>query len=101
MIKIKLSPSEWLKIAVLFVVFVGGSIASYVVLQPKRVLPIYNPSDLNPAVVDDDLERKGRGHRIGDFELVDQWGQSRRFVVASRQNICGRFFLYHVSHHLY
>ena len=74
MIKIKLSPSEWLKIAVLFVVFVGGSIASYVVLQPKRVLPIYNPSDLNPAVVDDDLERKGRGHRIGDFELVDQWG---------------------------
>jgi protein SCO1/2 len=29
---------------------------------------------LNPAVVDDDLERKGRGHRIGDFELVDQWG---------------------------
>ena len=70
MIKIKLSPSEWLKIAVLFVVFVGGSIASYVVLQPKRVLPIYNPSDLNPAVVDDDLERKGRGHRIGDFELL-------------------------------
>ena len=96
MIKIKLSPSEWLKIAVLFVVFVGGSIASYVVLQPKRVLPIYNPSDLNPAVVDDDLERKGRGHRIGDFELVDQWGNP-----ADSSLLQGKIYLSHVSHHLY
>ena len=92
MIKIKLSPSEWLKIAVLFVVFVGGSIASYVVLQPKRVLPIYNPSDLNPAVVDDDLERKGRGHRIGDFELVDQWGNPADSTLLQGKIYVADFF---------
>ena len=74
MIKINLKPSEWLKIAVLILVFVVGSTAAYQILQPKPRLPIYNPSDLNPAVVDDDLERVGRGHRIGDFDLVDQWG---------------------------
>jgi len=74
MLKINLKPSEWLKIGVLILVFVVGSTAAYQILQPKPRLPIYNPSDLNPAVVDDDLERVGRGHRIGDFNLVDQWG---------------------------
>ena len=74
MLKINLKPSEWLKIGVLILVFVVGSTAAYQILQPKPRLPIYNPSDLNPGVVDDDLERVGRGHRIGDFDLVDQWG---------------------------
>tara|TARA_B100000900_G_scaffold415064_1_gene443641 strand:+ start:3116 stop:3793 length:678 start_codon:yes stop_codon:yes gene_type:complete len=74
MIKINLKPSEWLKIGILISVFVVGSTAAYQILQPKPRLPIYNPSDLNPAVVDDDLERIGRGHRIGNFDLIDQWG---------------------------
>ena len=74
MLKINLKPSEWLKIGVLILVFVVGSTAAYQILQPKPRLPIFNPSDLNPAVVDDDLERVGRGHRIGNFDLIDQWG---------------------------
>ena len=76
MIKINLKPSEWLKILVLVVVFIAGSAASYTILKPKPRLPIFNPSDLNPAVVDDDLERVGRGHRIGNFSLTDQWGNA-------------------------
>lgn len=75
MVKLKLSLTEWLRIGVLLLVFVTGTVVSYYMLQPKRVLPIYNPSDLNPAVVDDDLEGQGRGHRIGNFHLVDQWGE--------------------------
>ena len=59
MLKINLKPSEWLRIGVLILVFVVGSTAAYQILQPKPRLPIYNPSDLNPAVVDDDLERVG------------------------------------------
>lgn len=74
MLKINLRPSEWLKIGVLILVFIVGSTAAFKILKPKRVLPIYNPADLNASVVDDDLERVGRGHRIGNFELIDQWG---------------------------
>jgi protein SCO1/2 len=76
MIKIRLKPSEWVKIIALLSVFVIGTYASFQKLKPKRVLPIYNPVDLNPAVVDDDLERVGRGHRIGNFDLLDQWGNA-------------------------
>ena len=45
-------------------------------LQPKPKLPIINPSDLNPALVDDELERQGLNHTIGDFALLNQDGDT-------------------------
>ena len=73
----KINKSEILRIAVLASVFAVGVGASYVILKPKPTLPIYNPSDLNPAVVDESLQGKGKDHRVGDFKLQDQNGQWR------------------------
>jgi protein SCO1/2 len=92
MLKINLRPSEWLKIGVLILVFVIGSTSAYKILQPKRVLPIYNPSDLNPSVVDDDLERVGRGHRIGNFDLIDQWGKNVDSALLADKIYVADFF---------
>ncbi len=92
MLKLKLSLTEWLRILVLLAVFVTGTVVSYYMLQPKVVLPIYNPSDLNPAVVDDDLEGKGRGHRIGNFDLVDQWGEPFDSTVLEGKIYAANFF---------
>ena len=93
MLKINLKPSEWLKIGVLILVFAVGSTAAYQILQPKPRLPIYNPSDLNPAVVDDDLERVGRGHRIGNFDLIDQWGnRADSSLLQGKIYVAGFFF---------
>jgi protein SCO1/2 len=92
MIKINLKPVEWLKILVLIVVFAAGSTASYQILKPKPRLPIFNPTDLNPAVVDDDLERVGRGHRIGNFDLVDQWGNAVDSSLLSGKIYVADFF---------
>lgn len=44
--------------------------------EPKRVLPIINPSQVNSALVDQDLQRLGRGHRVTDFSLIDHLGQA-------------------------
>ena len=92
MIKIRLKPSEWIKIIALLSVFVIGTYASFQKLKPKRVLPIYNPVDINPAVVDDDLERVGRGHRIGNFDLVDQWGNAVDSSLLSNKVYVADFF---------
>ena len=73
----RINRSEILRIAVLASVFAVGVGASYVILKPKPTLPIYNPSDLNPAVVDESLQGKGKDHRVGDFKLQDQNGQWR------------------------
>ena len=92
MIKIKLKTTEWLKILVLLLVFVVGSTASYQILKRPARLPIFNPADINPAVVDDDLERIGRGHRVGDFSLTDQWGEPSDSSVLSGKIYVADFF---------
>lgn len=60
----------------LLIIFAIGTMAGYYITRPKPKLPIINPSDLNPALVDNELEGKGRGHRIGQFSLVDQNGNT-------------------------
>ncbi len=92
MIKINLRPSEWLKIAALIFHFAVGSYAAFEILKPKRVLPIYNPVDLNTSLVDEDLERVGRGHRIGDFVLTEQWGAEVDSTLLQNKIYVADFF---------
>ena len=44
--------------------------------RPIRTLPIINPSQLNPTLVSPALQSTGRGHRVGNFHLIDQEGES-------------------------
>ncbi len=41
-----------------------------------KSLPIYNPIDINPRLVDDSLLNKSKKHVIGDFQLTDQDGKA-------------------------
>jgi len=55
---------------------VGISLFYYHFTRPQQeVLPIYNPTDLTPDVVDPELLRIGRGHRIGAFSFLNQNGE--------------------------
>ena len=38
--------------------------------------PIYNPADLNPALVDLSLQGTDQGHRVMDFSLINQNGDT-------------------------
>ncbi len=48
----------------------------YSVLKPKKVLPIYSPSDVNPELVDTTIQYKIRDHKIADFAFVNQNGDT-------------------------
>jgi protein SCO1 len=61
---------------VTFSIFIGLFVISLKYTQPKRTLPVLNPSQLNPALVSPELQNIGRGHRVGDFHLVDQQGNT-------------------------
>ena len=41
----------------------------------KEELPIYNPSDFNPELVDIQLQTKSKNHTVADFELINQNGK--------------------------
>lgn len=47
----------------------------YNALKPKERLPIYQPSMINPELVDSTLHYKKKYHTIADFKLVNQNGK--------------------------
>ncbi len=48
----------------------------YNALQPKKSLAIYQPSMVNPELVDSTLQFKRKYHTIGDFSLTNQNGKT-------------------------
>ncbi|MEX0314212.1 MAG: SCO family protein, partial [Allomuricauda sp.] len=47
----------------------------YNALQPKKMLPVYQPSMVDQALVDSTLHYKKKYHTIADFELINQNGK--------------------------
>lgn len=47
----------------------------YFLVKPKAKLPVFNPVDVNPRLVDDTVRHIGKDHKIGNFELINQNGE--------------------------
>jgi protein SCO1 len=47
----------------------------YGALKPQKMLPVYNPSDVNPELVDSTMQFKSKYHKIADFSFVNQNGK--------------------------
>jgi protein SCO1/2 len=48
----------------------------YHLVKVEEKLPIYNPADINPRLVDASIRTKSRNHKIGDFRLINQNGET-------------------------
>ncbi len=48
----------------------------YNALTPQKTLPIYNPSMVNPELVDTTIQYIARNHKIGDFSFLNQNGET-------------------------
>ena len=48
----------------------------YSLLTPEKKLPIYNPADVNPKLVDESLVHIRRNHKVLDFNLINQNGET-------------------------
>ena len=60
-------------LVVALVLLVSIPIAYFFINQAnKKPLPILNPTDLQQEMVDSTLHKKGHGHRIGKFQLIDE-----------------------------
>ena len=49
---------------------------SYVYLFPTKTLPVYNPSNFNPELVDKSLQDKNQYHTVSNFSLINQNGDT-------------------------
>lgn len=60
-----------------FVVFSIVTISLfYEVLKPAKTLPIYNPADVNPELVDSTVQYISKYHTIGNFSFINQNGKT-------------------------
>ena len=48
----------------------------YNVLKPAKTLPIYNPADVNPELVDSTVQYVAKQHKIANFSFVNQNGKT-------------------------
>jgi protein SCO1/2 len=48
----------------------------YSALKPKKSLPIFNPSDVNPELVDTTVQYIANKHHIADFSFTNQNGKT-------------------------
>lgn len=48
----------------------------YTALKPVKTLPIYNPADVNPELVDSTVQYISKYHTIADFSFVNQNGKT-------------------------
>lgn len=61
-------------------IFIGawvvGAIVVYPIIKKQQRLQIFQPADVNPQLVDTDMQRTAKAHRIADFSLIDQKGKT-------------------------
>jgi len=48
----------------------------YSALKPSKTLPIYNPADVNPELVDSTIQYVSKYHTIADFAFTNQNGKT-------------------------
>ena len=48
----------------------------YTALKPAKMLPVYNPADVNPELVDSTMQYKSKYHKIANFSFVNQNGKT-------------------------
>lgn len=65
-------------LGIIFIVFVlmAWYFTAENIAKNEKKLPILNPSDINPAMVDESVQGIGTGHKIRYFSLIDQRGKT-------------------------
>ena len=80
------------RIVSFFVIFFTSvAVAYFMYFRPEQDLPIYQPSQLNPALVDAAAMR-AEDHRILDFELVNHLGDTVTLADVQGQILVVDFF---------
>ncbi|MDY0780512.1 SCO family protein [Tenacibaculum sp. IB213877] len=60
----------------------------YHLVKTEDKLPIYNPADVNPKLVDESVRNKTKNHTVGDFKLINQNGE-----VITNKNYDGKIYV--------
>lgn len=57
-------------------------------LNNQNTLPVYNPSDFNPKLVDVSMQSTHDNHKVSDFELINQNGK-----IITQEDYKGKIYI--------
>ena len=63
-------------VGIFILVLIIGLVLAYPLLKQQKKLKVYQPSDVNPLLVDDSKKEVNENHTVADFELIDQTGRT-------------------------
>lgn len=66
----------WYTPAIFIIIFFTGVWIAYPMLKTTPKLKVFNPVNINPKLVDDSLRSVNQNHRIDQFKLVNQLGDT-------------------------
>lgn len=91
-IKLKMEASFFKKSVPTLIIMAVFSVimiyAIYTMLVPEKRLPVYNPADVNPKLVDESLVHKRRNHKVADFKLINQNG-----AIITQEDYKGKIYV--------
>lgn len=65
-----------IRIGILLLIALIGIYIGSTIIEERKELPVYSPSDLRPELVDSSKQDVDKGHSVGDFSLLDQHGDT-------------------------
>lgn len=71
----KMRPWLW-TILIFAVVLILGMVVAFPLLKPEKQLRVFQPSDVNPRLVDESKQAVRNDHTIADFSLINQLGDT-------------------------
>lgn len=88
-----MKPSPLALRALLFLALAAVAvIIGWRILKPSDELPIYRPADLDPRLVRSEARNEKGEHRIKDFHLIDQDGDSVSLATVKGKVVLADFF---------
>lgn len=79
-------------VAFIIIFIVSVSAGLYILSENKETLPIYNPVDVNPELVDKSIQNKGINHTIMDFYLQNQNGDWVTQDILENKIVVANYF---------
>ena len=80
MLQIQIMKSILSKYRIFIIFFLVFSVVTiglfYSALKPAKSLPVFNPADVNPEMVDSTVQYKSKYHTISDFSFTNQNGKT-------------------------
>lgn len=68
---------SWILTLIIFVgILIAGMFIAYPMLKPAKKLRVFQPSDVNPRLVDESKQSTSAKHTIADFKLINQLGDT-------------------------